>query len=330
MTTSAEPSASGRSPSVRPPDFFIVGQPKSGTTALYEALRAHPQLYLPSLKEPAFLASDLLAGVRGPAVRGRPRTLEDYISLFAAARPEQRIGEATSLYLWSHTAATHIAEIQPRARIVAILREPASFLRSLHLQLLQDHNESEPDLSRALALEGLRRQGQQIPGSCRRPAALLYSEYVRYVEQLSRYERVFPAEQMLVLIYDDFLADNEGTVRRVLRFLGVDDGHPVEVTQANPTVRLRSKQLDDIVKGVSAGRGDVMRLAKIPVKRLTSRRMRRGALRAVRRRFVYGDPRPEDESFMLELRCRFRGEVLALSEHLGRDLVSLWGYDDLD
>jgi hypothetical protein len=330
MTTSAESDATGPPSSVRLPDFFIVGQPKSGTTALYEALREHHQLYLPSLKEPAFLASDLLAGVRGPAVRGRPRTLEDYISLFAEAKPEQRVGEATSLYLWSRTAATHIAEIQPRARIIAILREPASFLRSLHLQLLQDHNESEPDLGKALALEDLRREGQQIPASCRRPAALFYSEYVRYVEQLSRYERVFSAEQMLVLIYDDFRADNEGTVKRVLRFLGVDDGHPVEVTQANPTVRLRSKQLDDIVKGVSAGRGDVMRVAKIPVKTLTSRRMRRGALRAVRRRFVYGDPRPEDEGFTLELRRRFRGEVLALSEHLGRDLVSLWGYDDLD
>jgi hypothetical protein len=31
---------------------------------------------------------------------------------------------------------------------------------------------------------------------------------------------------------------------------------------------------------------------------------------------------------MAELRRRFRGEVLALSEHLDRDLVSLWGYDE--
>ncbi len=30
---------------------------------------------------------------------------------------------------------------------------------------------------------------------------------------------------------------------------------------------------------------------------------------------------------MRELRVRFKGEVLALSEHLDRDLVSLWGYD---
>ena len=30
---------------------------------------------------------------------------------------------------------------------------------------------------------------------------------------------------------------------------------------------------------------------------------------------------------MAELRRRFKPEVVALSEHLGRDLVTLWGYD---
>ena len=33
---------------------------------------------------------------------------------------------------------------------------------------------------------------------------------------------------------------------------------------------------------------------------------------------------------MLELRRRFAPEVVALSEYLDRDLVSLWGYDRLD
>jgi hypothetical protein len=32
---------------MRRPDFFIVGAPKSGTTAMYEYLREHPDLYLP-------------------------------------------------------------------------------------------------------------------------------------------------------------------------------------------------------------------------------------------------------------------------------------------
>jgi len=33
---------------------------------------------------------------------------------------------------------------------------------------------------------------------------------------------------------------------------------------------------------------------------------------------------------MLELRHRFKGEVVALSEYLGRDLVALWDHDGVD
>ena len=203
---------------------------------------------------------------------------------------EQRAGEASALYLCSHEAAANIARLQPDARVIAILREPASFLNSLHLQLLQDHSETERDLAKALALEDDRRHGRHIPRTCPRPAALLYSEYLRYVEQLRRYDAVFAPEQMLVLIYDDFRADNEGTVRRVLRFLDVDDAHPIEVKDVNRTVRLRSPQLDDAVKTVSAGRGPMLRAVSAPVKTLTSRRVRHHALRVARRRLVYGEP----------------------------------------
>src|SRR5271168_1191250 len=103
-TAPAEAADLGR-PRGRVPDFFVVGQPKSGTTALYEFLRHHPQIYMPELKEPVFLASDQRAGLRRATVRARPQTLEEYLSLFAAAGREQRAGEASALYLWSRTAA---------------------------------------------------------------------------------------------------------------------------------------------------------------------------------------------------------------------------------
>jgi hypothetical protein len=47
------------------------------------------------------------------------------------------------------------------------------------------------------------------------------------------------------------------------------------------------------------------------------------------RRLVFSAPPPPDERLMAELRVRYAGEVRALSEFLGRDLVGEWGYDDL-
>ena len=88
------------------PDFFIVGHPKSGTTALYEMLRRHPQIYMPDLKEPRFFASDLRVRFQRRAPdpshpSALPQTFEEYLALFDAAGLDQRVGEASPLYLMS-------------------------------------------------------------------------------------------------------------------------------------------------------------------------------------------------------------------------------------
>jgi len=312
----------------RVPDFFIVGHPKCGTTALYEMLRHHPQIYMPDVKEPWFFASELHERTP-PRPQGTPKTLAEYLPLFAAAKPSQRVGEASPHYLWSHTAAASIAQVKPDARIIAILREPASFLHSLHLQFVQVYYEVETDFGRAIALEQDRRQGRHVPPYTYWPQMLAYSEHVRYVEQLRRYHAVFPEEQVLILIYEDFRADNEATVRRVQRFLDVDDTAPVQVVEANPTVRARSRLLNELVHAVGVGRGPISHAVKESIKALTPSGPRRNALYAVQRRVVFGEPRPPDEELMRELRRRFTGEVVGLSEYLDRDLVSLWGYGDV-
>jgi hypothetical protein len=335
MTSSTDGFASSSSraaasPAGRTPDFFIVGNPKSGTTALYEALRRHPQIYMPDLKEPWFFAEDMRPRFRVLRSPDPVESLEDYVALFEPAREGQRVGEASSTYLWSRTAAARIAQLRPDARIVAILREPASFLYSLHLEFLQNHVESEKDLLRALALEQSRREGRRIPRRSARPQLLLYSDHVRYVEQLQRYRAVFPPEQMLVLVYDDFRRDNEATVRSVFDFLGVDVSQDVEVTRENvTTMRMRSQKLDDLLNTISIGRGPVSRAAKAVLKTVTSMSMRDRAIRVTQSHLVSGRPEPPDEEVMAELRRRFKGEVTALSAYLGRDLTDLWGYDRL-
>ncbi len=316
-------------PAGRVPDFFIAGQPKSGTTALYEMLRQHPQIYLPDRKEPRFFVEEM--SLRDPPrPGGTPQTLDEYLAWFEDAAPEQQIGDASPWYLWSRTAARRIVKVCPEARIVAIVRDPASLLRSLHLELVQLYVEVETDLRTALALEDERRQGRRVPRNTYWPSALMYSDHVRTVEQLQRFHAVFAPEQVLVLIYDDFRADNDATVRRVLRFLGVNDALPVAVTDANPTVTVRSRRLHELTHAVAVGHGPLSRAVKSSVKAITPRELRRGALRGVQNRLVFAAAPGPEESVMLELRRRFRGEVVALSEYLDRDLVTLWGYDRVD
>lgn len=313
----------------RIPDFFIAGQPKSGTTALYEMLKDHPQIFLPDRKEPRFFATEMYDR-DPPRPGGTPATLGEYLAWFDGARPDQRVGEASPWYLWSRDAASRIAEIQPRARIIAILREPASLLRSLHMEFVQLYVEVETDFRKAILLEEDRREGRNVPRYTYWPQMLQYAEHIRTVDQLSRFHAAFPREQMLVLIYDDFRIDNHAALRRVMRFLDVDDTVSLAVKNANPTVQVRSGRLHELVHSVQVGHGPISRVAKASIKAVTPRRLRREALLTTQKRIVWSEPDPPDEEFMIELRRRFKPEVVALSEYLGRDLVALWGYDRLD
>ena len=44
----------------RKPNFLIVGAAKSGTTALAEYLRQHPDIYIPEIKEPRYFISEII------------------------------------------------------------------------------------------------------------------------------------------------------------------------------------------------------------------------------------------------------------------------------
>jgi hypothetical protein len=260
----------------------------------------------------------------------RPRTLDGYMALFAGAGSQQRIGEATPAYLRSSLAPGRIAAVRPDARIIAILREPTSFLRSFHLQSVRGYNETQKDFQKAIALVEPRREGRSVPRLSRTPWDLLYTDHVRYVEQLRRYNAVFAPEQILVLIYEDFRRENEAVVRTVLRFLDVDDTLPIHTVETRRSRDVRYQQLHKLV--------NLRRIAlrDLPVAGALSRTINtltpaplRGTVRSNWRRVGFGEALPPDEQFMLELRRRFKPEVQALSDYLGRDLVSLWGYEHI-
>ncbi|HEX3434364.1 MAG TPA: sulfotransferase [Solirubrobacteraceae bacterium] len=319
----------------RRPDFFVVGHAKCGTTALYGMLEQHPQIYMSAVKEPRFLSRALdepLDCERARSLHGpgkRPQTLEAYLALFADALPQQSAGEASPQYIRSQSAPRRIAALCPDARIVAIFREPVSFLRSLHLQLLEAGIETEPDFAAALALEPERRNGRHIPRDCVEPDRLLYSEHVRYTLQLRRFHERFGRERVLALIYDDFRSDNHATVAEVFRFLGVEDSFQIRAADANPTVRVRSPRAHDLVHGAALGDGPILQGVKRVLKATTPARLRRRAVREISRKLVDREPGPADPALVLELQRRFKDEVVAASEYLDRDLVSLWGYDAL-
>ena len=314
----------------RVPDFFIVGHPKSGTTALSRMLVHHPQVHMP-LKEPRFFAPELRSRFRALGPRRLPETLDDYLALFARTAPGQLAGESSPEYLRSTEAAQRIAAVAPDARIVTIFREPASFLRSFHLQSVHNHVETAKSFERAIELEPARRRGKRIPRLSQAPRTLLYSDHVRYTEQLRRFHAQFRSDQVLVLIYDDLRADNAGTVKRVLDFLDLPSTDEVMTVETRPLAGVRSQTLHQLGRGVMLAR-------RHPD---TSNPLLRGLNAAMPaswfedglppwwKRATYKAPEQPDEEFMRELRRRYKPQVEEFGAYIGRDLVGLWGYDGL-
>jgi hypothetical protein len=318
----AAPGGAGRP---RLPDFFVIGHEKCGTTALYGMLRSHPEVFMPELKEPRFFSRDPASAPQGLAGGALPRTLDAYLELFADAGPGQLAGEASPQYIRKPTAAARIAELQPNARVIAIVREPVSFLRSFHLACVRSGQEDERDLRKALELEPLRRRGERIPPGCLAPDRLLYSDHVRYAEQLRRFDDALSPQHVHVIVYDDLRRDNERVARDALRFLGVDERGAIAVPGSGGNARKSVRNLALHRLGIAIKRARRRPGTSSPAIRALDA-ITPTWLEAAARRLVYAPPPPVDAQLVADLRERFAPEVLALGDRLGRDLLTEWGY----
>ncbi len=201
------------------PNFFLAGAPKCGTTALSEYLRAHPNVFMPYPKEPSYFADDM---IHFDAVT----TLDAYLRLFEKRRPQQTaIGEASVWYLYSKNALGNIKRFNPNAKIIVMFRNPIDFVQSLHAHLLFSFIEDRTDIEEAWALQEERRNGRSIPNRSFAPEFLQYREAANFGDQLERLLTIFPREQVMCVIYDDFVQNPRRVFLEVLNFLGVpDDG----------------------------------------------------------------------------------------------------------
>lgn len=232
------------------PNFFIVGAPKSATTAVYEYLRQHPEIFMPRVKELHFFGTDLQFLPPARNFSSVPRSDEDlafYLSFFAEAHDAKAIGEASVWYLYSRRAAQEIKDLVESAKIIIMLRNPVDLLYSLHSQFLWEGNEDIEDFEEALAAEADRRQGQRLPKTLQFPQGLFYTDVVKFYEQVHRYLKVFGPDNVLVLLYEDFARDPRQSFCSVLRFLGVSETFLPEFQRVNPSKRVRSKMLRDLL-----------------------------------------------------------------------------------
>jgi len=292
------------------PNLFILGAPKSGTTALSEYLRNHPNIFFSRIKEPHYFNFD--------AKKGYEIDLKTYLSLFKDADPHVHkvIGEGSTAYLFSKIAVSEIIKFNSKAKFVVMLRNPVDLVYAWYSQKYYEGLETIGDFESAWRAEEERKKGKNIPRSCFDPAQLFYSEWGKLDEQIERLFSLARKENIKVIIFDDFVKDTKSVYEDVLAFLGV----PSDNRQSFPVINESKKPKFVRLQPLFAYLINFMRGLRSMVG------LNLGYGSGVFQNLLMANSEPTVKSklpddFKSELKTYYRNTIINLSKLLNRDLA---------
>jgi len=202
------------------PDFLVIGGMRCGTTSLYQYLVNHPEIFMPSLKEPHFFSyvgTDIAP--HPDEIKKGPWTFDQYAALFRHSAPDQIIGEASTSYLYRYPQSIQaVRDIYAahcsRIKIVGILRNPVDRAWSIYLLKRQGGDWNQDFLSVA---DTFLQEGNQYQ----------YYNFIasgRYSEQVQAWRDAFP--ECRFYLFEELAADAGRIVRECLELFGVKDTTP--------------------------------------------------------------------------------------------------------
>lgn len=218
------------------PDFIMIGAQRCGTTSLFRALLAHPQVIRPAFHK-GINYFDL----------NYYRSRRWYRGHFPVAGPAARrtapyggpmVFEASGYYLYHPFAMERMARDLPSVKLVVMLRDPVERAFSAWKHELARGFETE-SFERALELEDARLAGEleRMRADPRYESlAHRHQSYRRrghYAGQLERVFRFYLRQQVHIMDSEAFFAQPEQEYQRLLAFLGLRPFRPASFGRHN-------------------------------------------------------------------------------------------------
>jgi len=191
-------------------------------------LKGHPDIFLPEQKQLYHFASD-----HNEHRKKYPRynkkyyreyynySYETYIKRFSFNERYKIYGDITPDYFYSAEAPRNIFEYNKDAFVIALIREPISFLVSFHNQMVRSGNEKVLDVLSAIKLEKDRRKERIKQNKYCPESFFQYSSLISYQKYLSRYHKLF-GDKFKVIIYEEFNQDNFFYLNEINKFLNIN------------------------------------------------------------------------------------------------------------
>jgi hypothetical protein len=274
------------------PNLIVVGAAKCGTTSLYRYLSMHPDITMSRGKEVKFF--------QNPGCLDRLDVYETFFDRDAPVR-----GEASTVYSYYPLVNGVPARIRaaiPDVKLVYMVRDPVERLLSHYVQKYADLS-SISSFEEAIADIGDPYNDLIAAG--------------RYATQLEQYRQVFESDQLLVLDQAELLLRRGETLRRVFRFLDVDETFSSPRFDEVRNIRATRRHKTPLYRVLSrnAFTGLLRRHLPTRTRRTLFEPLRQATSRAIE------PPRAEGE-LRLRLRDAFRGEVARLREMTGQEFAS--------
>lgn len=299
------------------PDFFIVGAPRCGTTALSTYLAEHPRIGFSKPKETQFFCTDL------PGIRFHTADPQEYLKLcfgHCAGENYLAIGEGSVWNLYSKDALANILRFNPEARFIIIVRNPIDLCVALYEKRREMLQEDQPSFEQAWRLEEARRQGLGMPASFRKEFGVPgYRNVASLGQQVERAFSLIPRRQRMLIVFDDFVADVAAGYAQVLAFLGVPHDGRKEFPRINEGQTIRHPRLWAMVWGTMLRArpllDPVKRVLKVSTLDIYPRLSRVFLGRRSERPTI-------SEALRAEMRAVFDADIKQLSAAIGRDLTA--------
>ncbi|WP_249370119.1 sulfotransferase [Acaryochloris marina] len=222
------------------PDFMIIGAQKSGTSSLYYYLSQHSQISPSYVKEVHFFDGGLK-----PDFDNFKQGQSWYLSHFPRAGKtvkNQKTFDSSPLYIFNPIVPKRISEIIPKAKLIAILRNPTERAISHYFYEKKLGYESLPIMDALLAEEErLKPILEQQDYKHTNFIHFSYKSRGHYYDQIKRYLNYFSMSNILFINSAMLFSHPEITLRRVFNFIGVDDDFFVKDLHACNVSQNRTK-----------------------------------------------------------------------------------------
>lgn len=306
------------------PNLFIVGAPKCGTTSMHEYLNQHPEIFMSDAKEPRHFCKDFEkeASLNESESYFPFKGINEYKKLFKEGSEYKIVGESSPHYLSSQVAAQNIKNFNSDAKIIIMLRDPVEQMHSWYYQSIQTGIETAMSFQKALKLESERRKNKKIPFGRRYPSSFLYTDLANYYPQIKRFQRIFPAKQIRFILLEDLKSNPKDVYKQALDFLNVKNKNfTPNFGVVNKGTVPRSMLINNKLK--NPGRN-----IKKAINTIFPKKLIHAVIGLIDKANLVKKRKPKMPSgLQAELMKVHRENVGKTSDLVGRDLVSIWGYD---